>query len=496
MKVLQGLKPEKVFDFFETICGIPHGSDNEQKLSDWLSAFAKERNLECHQDEMGNIIIVKEASAGFEQSMPVALQGHMDMVCNQEEDCTKDMAVEGLDLAVDGDLIFARGTTLGGDDGIAVAYMLALLDDETLAHPRMECIFTVQEESGLYGAEALDVSPLTAKRFINIDSEDEGVLTVGCAGGVDVITHLPVDREAFDGELLDVKLSGLIGGHSGTEINRGQENAVKSLGRLLWELQEDAGARLVHIQGGVADNVIPVSANATIAVPSADRAKAICDAFRKTIDHEYKMDPEAAVSVSPASSNCLPMDADSTLRVIAYLIGTPNGIEKMTKGIDGLPQTSLSLGVVNTVAGEEKSGSACGADAGFTGQDHVDYTFCIRSSVDSECDMVARRLECQARVLGAYTERVGAYPGWEYAPESPLRDLVCQVYKEQSGKDMVIEAIHAGLECGYFAGKISGLDCVSIGPDLRGVHTPAETMSISSVQRTWELVKEVLARMK
>ena len=480
MSVLNGYEPAKVLGFFEEICQIPHGSGNTKQLSDWLVDFAKARNLEHYQDELNNVIIIKEASAGYEGSEPVILQGHIDMVCNQEDSCTKDMATEGLDLAVDGDLLYAEGTTLGGDDGIAAAFMLAMLDDDSLAHPRVEAVFTTEEETGLYGAEAIDVSPLKGKRFINIDSEDEGIVTVGCAGGVTGIGSIPFGREAFDGQAFEVKIFGLRGGHSGTDIIFGQENAAKALGRLLYELQEEAGARIVSLEGGVADNVIPTSASALIVVPSVSAAKAheVFDACKATFAHEFKVDPDFDMTLSETDCALDPMDADSCQKVLAYLIGTPNGIEKMTHGIDKLPQTSLSLGVLRTL------------------DDAVEYVFCIRSAVDSECEMLARRLECQIKPLGGTLRREGPYPGWEYQADSPLRDLICEVYKEQTGKDMIVEAIHAGLECGYFSGKMPGLDCVSIGPDVNDVHTPNETLSISSTQRTWELVKEVVARMK
>ncbi len=491
MRVLNGLEPANIFGFFEDICAIPHGSGNTDQLSDWLVAFAKERGLEHVQDELGNVIIIKEATPGYEAADAVILQGHMDMVCNKEDGCTKDLAKDGLDLLVDGDLISADGTTLGGDDGVAVAFMLAVLDDDSLQHPRVECVFTVEEETGLYGAEGIDVSPLKGTRFINIDSEDEGILTVGCAGGVTAIATLPVAREACGEEAsFEIRLSGFLGGHSGTEIIRGQENAIRVLGRLLYELQKHADARLVSIDGGVADNVIPVSASAVIVSPQGDKVRQICDEYAAIFAHEFKVDPDFTMEVAEIGSGdgqglhdggkgaWLPMDAVSGQRVIAYLIGTPNGIEKMTLGIDKLPQTSLSLGVLRT------------------GESSVEYVFCIRSSVDTEREMLVSRLESQLEVLGGQMRTDGSYPGWEYAPVSPLRDLVCQVYKDQTGKDMIIEAIHAGLECGFFAGKMPGLDCISIGPDVRDVHTPAETLHISSVQRTWELVKEVLARMK
>lgn len=478
MAVLEGLKPEKVFQHFESICQIPHGSGNTKQLSDWLVDFAKARNLEFYQDDMNNVIIIKEASAGYEESEPVILQGHIDMVCNQVESCTKDMATEGLDLVVDGDIIYAEGTTLGGDDGVAAAFMLAILDDDSLPHPRVEMVFTTEEETGLYGAEAIDVSPLKGRRFINIDSEDEGILTVGCAGGVTGIGSVPFTREAYEGQAFEVKLFGLRGGHSGTDITMGQENAVKSLGRLLYELQEKADARIVSMDGGVADNVIPTSASAVIVSPSSEKVHEVFDSCKAIFAHEFKVDTDFDMTLTETENTLDPMNEESGQKVLAYLIGTPNGIEKMTIGIEGLPQTSLSLGVLRT------------------NEDAVEYTYCIRSSVDSECEMLAQRLECQIKPLGGTFRREGPYPGWEYAPVSPLRDLLCEVYKKQTGKDMVIEAIHAGLECGYFSGKMPGLDCVSIGPDVRDVHTPNEKLSISSTQRTWELVTEVLAKMK
>ena len=478
MAVLEGLKPEKVFGFFESICQIPHGSENTKALSDWLVAFAKERGLEYYQDDLNDVIIIKEASEGYENSEPVIMQGHMDMVCDKVEGCTKDMKKDGLDLAIDGDYIYAEGTTLGGDDGVAVAFMLAILDDDSVKHPRFEAVFTVDEETGLYGAEAIDVSPLKGKRFINVDSEEEGILTVGCAGGVSAIAELPVTREACDGQAFEVGISGLLGGHSGTEIIIGGENAIRALGRLLFELQDLAGARIVRIDGGVADNVIPVSAKAVIVSPDGDKVKAICDEYREIFAHEFKIDPDFKLTLTETSAEEAPLDEASSLRATAYLTGTPNGIEKMTQGIDGLPQTSLSLGILRTNG------------------DHLEYTFCIRSSVDTEREMLVRRLDNQIRVLGGSLRTEGPYPGWEYAAVSPLRDLVCEVYKDLYGKDMVIEAIHAGLECGYFAGKMPGLDCVSIGPDVNDVHTPNERLSISSTQRTWDLVVEVLARMK
>ena len=317
MSVLQGLQPEKVFEYFEAICRIPHGSGNTKQLSDWLADFARQRDLEYYQDELNDIIIIKEASEGYENGSPIILQGHMDMVCNQTADCSKDMTAEGLDLQVDGDVISAKGTTLGGDDGIAVAMMLALLDDDELKHPRLETVFTVDEETGLYGAEAIDVSPLKGRAFLNLDSEDEGIATAGCAGGVSAIGHLPVSRQAFNGTVFHVGLAGFIGGHSGTEIMKGQENALKVMGRLLYELQEDADARIVRIEGGVADNVIPVSADAVIVSADAEAVRRICDEYARIFAHEFKADPDASLTLEEIRTEELPMDETSGRRAVA-----------------------------------------------------------------------------------------------------------------------------------------------------------------------------------
>lgn len=478
MGVLSGLKPEKVFYYFEELSKIPHGSGNTKMASDWLVSFAQERGLEYYQDQLNDVIIIKEGSTGYENSEPVILQGHMDMVCEKNPGCTKDMAKEGLDLVVDGDVIRAKDTTLGGDDGMAVAMMMALLDDETIEHPRLECVFTVDEETGLYGAEAIDVSMLKGKKFINLDSEDEGIATISCAGGASSIGEFAIQREDIKAEALTVKISGLTGGHSGMEINKGLANANKLMGRLLFEISQVTETRIVAIDGGSADNVITKECLAVIMVEDEKAAKAVCREFEKTFMHEFKQDEGLKVETFKGEVDNKPMTAEDTLKIIAFTNCTPNGIEKMTEGIDGLPQTSLNLGVVKTE------------------DEMVTFVFGVRSSVDSECHMICQRIKNFTMALGGkYTEE-GNYPGWEYEPNSPLRDLVCEVFKEQYGKDMVIEAIHAGLECGFFSAKIPGLDCVSIGPDMRDVHTPNETIHIKSTERVWNMLLEVLRRMK
>lgn len=478
MKVLKEIKPENVFGFFEEISRIPRGSGNTKKISAFVKDFAVKRGLEHYTDELGNVIIMKAATEGYEDSEPIILQGHLDMVCNKTEDCDKDMVNEPIDIAVDGDLVYAKKTTLGGDDGIAVAYMMAILDSDTLKHPKVEAVFTVDEETGLYGAEAIDVSVLEGRRFINLDSEDEGILTVGCAGGITAIANLPLNREKMDGQALKISLAGFTGGHSGTDIILGQENAIRVMGRVLSALRTQADAGIVEINGGYADNVIPEHASAVVKVADVEKAEEILSELEKTFRHEFKKDPDFTMTAEKTETELDVLDSKSAESATALIFAAPNGIIKMTPDVEGLPQTSLNLGVARM----NKSEFGC--------------IFALRSSVDSETMMLADSLCCFIRAIGGEAKTEGFYPGWEYNAKSELSKLVNEVYNEQTGRDMVVEAIHAGLECGYFAEKIEGLDCVSIGPDLNDVHTTNETMSISSVRRTWNLLVEVLERLK
>ena len=477
MAVLDQLEPKNVFRFFEQMCAIPHGSYNTKAVSDWCVAFAKERGLEHYQDEMNNVILIKEASAGYEEAQPVILQGHLDMVCEKAPGCEKDMAREGLDLAVEGDYIYAEGTTLGGDDGIAVAMALAAVDDESLPHPRLEVILTTEEEVGMDGAMALDVSPIRGRKLLNLDSEAEGVFTVSCAGGSMAACELPVARAPFGGDILRVRVAGLTGGHSGAEIHKGRANANMLLGRLLRAMAAETELRLVSADGGLKDNAIPVAAEAVVAAEDGRKAKAAAERMAACFQTEYRRsDPMLTVTAEEAAAAWQPMDASSTERTVCLLACAPNGVQTMSQDIHGLVQTSLNLGILKT------------------GENAVTASFCIRSSVDSEKEMLKDRLACLLAQLGGGVSFSGEYPGWAYRPDSPLRELMTEVYREQYGREPKVEAIHAGLECGLLAGKLPGLDCVSIGPDLLEIHTPREKMSISSVQRVWMFVREILKR--
>ena len=477
MRILEGLEPKNVFRFFEEMCAIPHGSGNTKAVSDWCVAFARERGLEYHQDSLNNVIIIKEATPGYENAGAVILQGHLDMVCEKEAGCTKDMAREGLDLEVDGDFVKAKGTTLGGDDGIAVAMALAALDDDSIPHPRLEAVFTVDEEIGMLGAVDIDVSPLRGKTLINLDSEDEGVFTVSCAGGNMTLCTLPVRRAAFDGTALTIRVDGLQGGHSGTEIHKGRANASMVLGRCLRSAGKAAETRLVRADGGLKDNAIPNRAEAQIVTADEAAVRQAIAALEADLRTEYRVtDPGIRLTVEPCAPAFVPMDAASTARAACLLSCVPNGVQVMSADIAGLVQTSLNLGILKT------------------NEAAVTASFCVRSSVDSEKQMLKDRLACLMEQLGGSVSFSGDYPGWAYLEHSPLRDRMIEVYREQYGCEPKVEAIHAGVECGMFAGKIPGLDAVSTGPDLLEIHTPRERMSISSVQRVWKFLLEVLRR--
>lgn len=478
MAVLEHLEPREVFFHFEELCHIPHGSGNTKAVSDYLVSFARRHGLRYIQDGQNNVIIFKDGSAGYEHARPVILQGHMDMVCEKSASCEKNMVMEGLDLAIEGDMIYARDTTLGGDDGIAVAMALAILAAEDLPHPPIEAVFTVDEEVGMLGAADIDVSMLRSRRLLNIDSEDEGVFTVSCAGGSVATCTLPIRRSDYSGHALTVTLEGLQGGHSGVEINKGRGNANIIMGRILNKLSEATRMRLISVDGGGKDNAIALRTVARVVVKNEEKARSVCREMEKVLQEEYRVtDPGVKVCVI-ASEEAAAMDEDSTRRVIGMLMNVPNGVQVMSADIDGLVQTSLNLGILATE------------------QMEVRAVFSVRSSVESQKQWLWERLGSLMGLLGGEVTVSGDYPAWAYRQDSPLRELMTEVFTEQYGYAPRVEAIHAGLECGLFCGKLPGLDCISFGPELREIHTVREKMSISSVQRVWAMLIEVLRRMK
>lgn len=478
MNILENTEPKEVFGFFEQISSIPRSSRHTEAISKFLCDFAKERGLEYYTDKMNNVIIKKPASEGFENSAPVILQGHTDMVAQKESDCNKDMEKEGLDLFIDGDLLGARGTTLGADDGIAVAMMLAVLDSKTIKHPPVEAIFTSDEEIGLLGANDLDASPVKGKRLINIDSEEEGILTVGCAGGNLTEIALPVTREAFKGEGMRIAVNGLLGGHSGVEVDKGRANADIVLGRLLSCVRNSTDMRICTVSGGLKDNAIPQNAEAYILVASFEEAEKALKVLTEKIKNEYRTpDPDLKVDIEKADCHILPMTKDSTAKVVAFLTTTPNGLQEMSPEVKGFPQTSLNLGILE-----------CSENA-------VCASYCVRSGVQSQREMLNDTLTNLTEMLGGSIRFEGDYPPWEYRKDSPLRDLMIETFKEEYGREPEVTVIHAGLECGILSEKIEGLDCVSIGPEMQDVHTPRERLSISSTQRVWKYLLKLLEKM-
>ena len=481
MPVLNHLTPARVFHYFEELCGIPHGSGNTKAISDYCVRFAKKLGLEYHQDELNNVIIIKPATKGYENSPAVIVQGHLDMVTEKAPECPIDFSKDGLQLRVDGDFVYAEGTTLGGDDGIAVAMALALLESEDLPHPRLEAVFTVDEEIGMEGAQALDVSPLTGRRMLNIDSEDEGVLTVSCAGGARANISARFELAACDLPVYTLRVSGLTGGHSGTEIDKGRANANLLMGRVLYRLSCALPLRIVSCAGGLKDNAIPLACTATLALTNADAARAqqIIGEFDASLKREYAAaDPGVCVQLNETGTASRAMTMEESARFARMLTLMPNGIAEMSRDIEGLVQTSCNLGVLKLDNGEL---FACSA---------------VRSSVATQKQMMLDRFSALCEAFGGSMTVTGDYPAWEYCRESVLRETMVRVFEAQYGRAPKIEAIHAGLECGLFAGKLEGLDAVSFGPDLFDIHTTRERMSISSVQRIWQYLCQVLKELK
>ena len=487
MKVLSSLEPHKVFEYFEEICSIPHGSSNTKKISDYLVTFAREHDLRYIKDQSNNVIIFKDGTPGYEASAPVMLQGHMDMVCEKNKDCNIDFERDGLELVLNDGIISANGTTLGGDDGIAVAYALAILDSSDIPHPPLEAVFTVDEEIGMLGAAAIDCSPLKSKIMLNLDSEDEGYLLVSCAGGVTAASHIPVSFiPAADKTLMSINISGLLGGHSGVEIDKNRANANILFGRILYTLNKKLSFNLVSIEGGLKDNAIVKTAVAVIAVNESDiqTVKDCVSHLESLFKHEYVVsDPDIKVaaeitdSSSEAAANDM-MDNISTNRVIAALVNMPYGIQGMSSNIEGLVESSLNLGILKTTDTE------------------VVLSYCVRSSIASRKQEMLDKITSLTELLSGYVTLTGDYPAWEYRQDSPLRDLMKDIFTEQYGREPVIQALHAGVECGLFAGKIPDLDCVSFGPDMKDIHTTNGSMDVESVKRTWEYTLEILKRLK
>lgn len=479
MRVLENLEPKSVFGYFEDICNIPHGSGNMEKISTFCVDFAKEHGLRYIQDEMKNVIIIKEATPGYENVEALIIQGHLDMVCEKHPKKEKDFLTEGLDLCTDGELIWADGTTLGGDDGIAVAYALALLAAKDLAHPRLEVVLTVDEETGLYGAEGIDLSMLKGKKLINIDSEEEGYLLTSCAGGLTLNCRIPMETEEKRGVVYDLKVTGLFGGHSGTEIDKGRANANVVLGRVLKALNDEIRVDIIGMEGGAKDNAIPRIAEAAVLVNKEDceTLESIVAAQEAVLKNElHASDADIRLELtSRGAANQQILNKISKAKALHTLNNIPNGIQAYSMDILGLVETSLNMGIMS-----------------MNGKELI-LSFAVRSSVESAKHYLAERTVMFVEMLGGTAEVKGDYPGWAYKADSDLREAFVRVYERMYGKKPVIQAIHAGLECGMFTKKIENLDCISFGPNMHKVHTCEETLEAASVKRTWEYLCQVIA---
>ena len=480
MNPLQNTEPKEVFKWFYEISQVPRGSGNERAISDFLVKFAKDRNLEVHQDKAMNVIIKKPGTAGYEKSPTVIIQGHMDMVCEKEASSNHDFLKDPIKFVVKGEMLYADKTTLGGDDGIAVAYALTVLDSKDIPHPPLEVLITTEEETGMGGAMALTDEHLQGTRLLNIDSEEEGVFLVSCAGGANVHVFFDIKKETAKGKFLKITVGGLLGGHSGIEINKQRANSIKLLGRILYNIKQNEKINIVEISGGSKHNAIAKDAYAVIAAENTEAVLKIVEKMTADFKNEYRaVDKLLTVTANETQNSSGQMfTKELTLNLIDFMASIPNGVQYMSMEIHGLVQTSLNNGVLEEIDGRIK------------------FTTSVRSSVKSALDEIVDILRIQAERCGAEFKKNSEYPAWEYSPDSPVRDAAVNVYKKLNNKEPLITAIHAGLECGLLKKTLPKVDAISFGPNLYDVHTPNEHMEIASVERVWKFLLAYLAELK
>jgi dipeptidase D len=473
--VLKNLQPERVMKYFEEMCAIPHGSKDTDKIADYCVEFAKRHRLEYLRDKYNNVIIRKPCSEACAVNDTVIIQGHLDMVCAKEKDSDFDFKTDSLRLRTDGEYIWADKTTLGGDDAIAIAMALAILEDETLTHPALECVFTTDEEIGMLGASAMDMSTLKGKYMLNIDSEEEGIFTAGCAGGAVLKMtvrgeKIPTDNRSF----YKITVNGLRGGHSGVEIDKGRANANIVLGEVLKTLSEKYEIYPVSVCGGEKDNAIARRSEALVAVGGAYGIENEINILNSDYKEKFADTDE---NLRIELSQCGKVQYALKCKIIDILSSVPDGVCKMSADIENLVQTSLNLGEVKTE------------------DDIISLTFSLRSSVENEKKELAKLLRSIGERYGAVCEMYGDYPGWEYNPSSKLQSICRGVFENMFGREPQINAIHAGLECGIFCGKIDSLDCISFGPDILDIHTPKERLNINSTKRVYNFLTELLKKL-
>lgn len=476
--VLSSVDYKKIFHFFEEISNVPRGSRNNKGISEYLVQFAKDRGLYYEQDEMLNVIIIKDATAGYENHDAVILQGHMDMVCIKEHDSEHDFMKDPLKLSINGDFVEADKTSLGGDNGIAIAMALAILDSDDIAHPRLEVIITTDEEIGLLGAAKLDTKSLRAKYMINIDSEEEANITVGCAGGMTAISEFTMAAEEVTGVKVCCQIRGLKGGHSGIDITKHRTNATLLAARMMNDLRKEFTFSLQSLMSGEKDNAIPNASDVEFVVSEQEaeafaakiaKLNSVYEAEIKSSEPDFKV---TATVGEKGTFECL--TKESFDKVILFVLFQPNGIQTMSADIEGLVESSLNLGICKVTA------------------KNALFSYSVRSSIATYKGYLSDKVKMFTEYLGGSYKVEGDYPGWEYKHESKLRDIFVKHYKEEFGRDPIIEVIHAGLECGVLADKMPGLDIVSIGPDMHDVHTANERLSISSTKRVFDYLVTVL----
>ena len=460
---------QKAIEYFREFSKIPRGSGNTKAIADYLVDFAKARGLEYHRDAKDNVIIRKAATEGYESHPGVIIQGHTDIVALKNPDCSINMDKEGPRVYRDGDYLRADGTTLGADDGVAMAYALAILDSNDIQHPELEAVFTSDEEIGLLGAAALDTSLLRGKMFINIDSDEEGIFTAGCAGGGRVDLHLDNKAKTHFGQIYTLTIKDFKGGHSGVEIHKNRINAIKCAAEILSSLDQ---VRIGRIEAGSADNAIP--SDAIVIFTTKSSIFEISDVIDNKKSSLPEGDNEAGFKIDMSLLSAKLLSVDDSKNILDMILEMPNGVTRMSEDIEGLVETSLNMGILHN---NDKS---------------MDLTISVRSAVGEEKAKLLNTIREVATAHGAEMSVRGEYPAWEYRKESRLRDVMCAVYREMYGKDATVVTIHAGLECGIFSDKIEGLDCVSIGPDNHDIHTPDERLSLSSFDRVYEYLINVL----
>ena len=479
MGALEGLQPHDVFRYFEIICSIPHGSGKTNGIAAYLLQFAHEHDLESYHDDFNNVIIRKRGSPGYEQADMVILQGHHDMVCAKDEGVVFDFEKDAIQPYVDGDWIRAKGTTLGGDDGIAVAMMLAILADDTIAHPPLEMVFTADEEIGMPGAFGLDCSQLHGKKLVNLDSEFESVLLCSCAGGLNVRSSVPVKRSITEGTEVRLSMKNFKSGHSGVEINKGRANANMLMGRLLHELAKEEPFRIVDLFGGARETAIAAAANAVLITESPGGLCDIANRLFAQYAKEYAAaEPEMTLEVecgTDGRQNAL--SKESSALVTHVLLSLPNGVIAMSADMPGLIQTSANCGIMR-----------------MTGS-HFTFTNTIRSSMTGQKYWIRDQIETIVGLAGGTCTADGDYPGWAYNPNSAVKNMLLDAFRQEAGEEATVDAVHAGIECGIFADKVS-LDCVAIGPQMEDVHTPEERLSISSSERLYRVLLCFLEKCK